>query len=300
MGVRPPDDGDQPWTAFRGTGYWRAPGSGLGPAPGPDSPPGQQDYGAYSGQQNQSAYPVAGWGGEPAVPYGPWGEDPKVKRRGTAKTLALIAVGTVLAIILVQVLWQLTIPDRLEVPAPTGVVFQADGLPEGYEYAATTGGHGDGLICGRVAWELVGEAPRGGHEAVEEAVDLLSSMTGLKVDPSTDVVAPAVRITVEFVSARAIEEAAEGGEGETIGLALTSHSAFGINASEILLNEPFFKSSLRSDSDEGVLVVLHELGHALGLGHSDSSESLMYPSISGETHITDADVAAFQAVMPKC
>jgi hypothetical protein len=215
-------------------------------------------------------------------------------------TLAAIAAITILAVVLVQVLWRLTIPDRLDVPRPEGVALQANGLPEGYEYTGTTGGHGDELVCGQVSWELLGQAPRGGANAVEEAVGILASMTGLAVKPSGEVRSPAVRITFEFVTAREIANAAEGGEGETIGLAITEHTAFGIDASEILLNEPFFESSHRADSDEGVLVVLHELGHALGLGHSASSESLMYPSISPATRITDADVAAFQAVMPDC
>ncbi|MDR2252780.1 MAG: matrixin family metalloprotease [Bifidobacteriaceae bacterium] len=127
-------------------------------------------------------------------------------------------------------------------------------------------------------------------------------MTGLTISPADEIQWATVEFTIEFVSPAEIVAAAgdSGGEGEAIGLAITTHGTFGITDSEILLNEPYFEAALRSASDEAVLVVLHELGHALGLGHSDDPDSLMYPLISARTHITDADVVAFNAAAPDC
>jgi hypothetical protein len=39
-------------------------------------------------------------------------------------------------------------------------------------------------------------------------------------------------------------------------------------------------------------VMLHEMGHLLGLGHSKSAADLMYPSIGGAKPLSPADVAA--------
>jgi hypothetical protein len=176
----------------------------------------------------------------------------------------------------------------------------ANGFPEGYTYAESFSDQGDQLVCGAKSWKVVGEAPPGGTDTVAESMDLLSSMTGMTVKPDSEVAAPAVHITFEFVSREEIEQRSEGTGGETIGLAITTHTTFGINHSEILLNQPFFEEALDHNRDEAALVVLHELGHALGLGHTEDPESLMHPTISASTRITDADVVAFNAVAPDC
>ena len=45
-------------------------------------------------------------------------------------------------------------------------------------------------------------------------------------------------------------------------------------------------------------VALHELGHALGLGHSDRPGAVMYPYYRMSTGLTDDDIAAIQALYP--
>lgn len=296
----PPGTGGLTWNANPGPGgAWPGQAGAAigwdGPGWGEPAPAGAGRPGAASG----SATPYAGWGGmygraNRALEAG--GRGP---RRRTWVTLVGIALAAAMAITLIRFVWDLGTPDRLAVPLPQNVAVQANGLPEGYQYAASTGGRGDELICGPIAWETRGELPPGGLSAVEEAVDLLGQMTGLSVRPRREVDLAAVRITFEFVS-QAELAAAAGGGGEAIGLAMTTHGAAGIYGSEILLSQPYFEAALRLGSDDGVLVVLHELGHALGLDHSVDPKSLMYPELSDKTRITDADVVAFNTAAPDC
>jgi hypothetical protein len=211
-----------------------------------------------------------------------------------------VVVAFAVAVGLVNLAWDWFKPDRLEVPVPEGVSFAANGLPEGYEWAGDLQQGGDKLICGPVTWEVIGDTPPGGVTAVEEAVALAGSMTGVTIEPVEDVKIPAVQITFEYVPSNEIRDSSDNATGDTIGMALTYHTSFGITQSEILLDEPYFSRALKADNDEAILVVLHEIGHAFGLGHSDLENSLMYPSASGQTRIFPEDVAAFAKVAPDC
>jgi hypothetical protein len=230
-----------------------------------------------------------------------WGAPaPKPKRTSTAVKLAIIVVGFAVAVGLVNIVWNALTPERTAVPTAEHVTLGTNGLPAGYEWAGDLQAGGDKLICGPVTWELLGDVPGGGRKAVQEAVDLAAEMTGVSIEPVRQVDIPAVEITFEYVPSRELQGSSTKAGGDTIGLALTQHTSFGITESQILLDEPFFDTALRSNHDEAVLTILHEIGHAFGLGHSNVPDSLMYPSTSGRSRITAEDVAAFATVAPSC
>jgi hypothetical protein len=235
------------------------------------------------------------------LPADGWGApQPMSRRRRTAIKLIGIVVVFAVAVAAVNIVWDLLRHDATEVPSAANVALGPAGLPEGYEWAGEYQQGGDRLICGPVTWELVGDYPVGGRNAVEEAVELASQMTGVAINPVEEVAVPAVEITFEYVSSAELESHTTGSGDHAIGLAITQHTTFGITESEVLLDREFFDNALSSNPDQAVLTVLHEIGHAFGLGHSDLDQSLMYPYISARTRIFEEDVAAFAAVAPDC
>lgn len=46
------------------------------------------------------------------------------------------------------------------------------------------------------------------------------------------------------------------------------------------------------------LILLHEFGHAIGLGHSENPDSVMFDKYHNRTGITDADLAVLRKLYP--
>ena len=55
-------------------------------------------------------------------------------------------------------------------------------------------------------------------------------------------------------------------------------------------------SDVRMNDDEIYEVALHQIGHALGLKHSSNSREIMFPDITGVTHLTSDDIKAFNKI----
>jgi len=62
-----------------------------------------------------------------------------------------------------------------------------------------------------------------------------------------------------------------------------------INHAQASLNSTYDKSISRS-------VAIHEVGHALGLNHSENRDSVMYPMDQGKTTLSSADLSGLRAI----
>jgi hypothetical protein len=85
-----------------------------------------------------------------------------------------------------------------------------------------------------------------------------------------------------------------------LGLALiTSTTETTITGSVVLLNDKNDTEFINLEYHEAVAVIAHELGHALGLGHSQEEESLMYASlVTKRSHLGLDDIHGISYLYP--
>tara|TARA_B100000927_G_C16444322_1_gene461108 strand:+ start:302 stop:1069 length:768 start_codon:yes stop_codon:yes gene_type:complete len=85
-----------------------------------------------------------------------------------------------------------------------------------------------------------------------------------------------------------------------LGLALiTSTTETTITGSVVLLNDKNDSEFINLEYHEAVAVIAHELGHALGLGHSQEEESLMYASlVTKRSHLGLDDIHGISYLYP--
>ena len=171
---------------------------------------------------------------------------------------------------------------------PSAVVWNADvsGL------SAKTAGY----VRGDIAWAL-GQWGGASGVAVREGAEEL-----LGYDNSSATVLPSAggdtgrRILVKFVA----DKDSTYLSGQVVGVA-TPTSAI-MDAQEFLQGSAAFRTDYVEHASKSELraLLLHELGHAMGLGHSTDKKSVMYPTVSQATTLTQGDLSGIKEFTKAC
>lgn len=197
----------------------------------------------------------------------------------TLALLALVGLGSAQAGVRMPEL-----PSGLTVPTPDSVLMH-DALVEGrdYSFLAHVNGSPVRWPCGvPVSVNIEGQAPAGSESALAQSVAMLRDASGLDLRAG-DLANGAGAITVRYAPA-----------GTAVGdLHLDADPELGVGGPSWSARDGVIRSGevlIRSDSSitdplsaTGRRVLLHELGHALGLGHAAAG----LPEVMGST--TGAD-----------
>ena len=75
-----------------------------------------------------------------------------------------------------------------------------------------------------------------------------------------------------------------------------------MDAQEFLQGSAAFRTDYVEHASKSELraLLLHELGHAMGLGHSTDKKSVMYPTVSQATTLTQGDLSGIKEFTKAC
>jgi hypothetical protein len=176
----------------------------------------------------------------------------------------------------------------------------AAALPDGYAYLQTVFGRPVlPKVCDPISYTLDPEGlPDGGAAIVEQAIDQVAYLTGLTFVPASE-------DTTGFTINIAFHEPTLDSrlQGQAIGVTQTRIGGTPISAyiaeANIALDTNWYDRAIRRAPTLAITATVHELGHAIGLGHTAIEDSIMNPWI-GATEPTTADRQAFAALSVGC
>ncbi|MEO9325005.1 matrixin family metalloprotease [Nocardioides sp. C4-1] len=142
-------------------------------------------------------------------------------------------------------------------------------------------------------------APNGWRSTLEESLDAVSAATGLEMviegetgeRPGDDRFTALNRPKPVLVSWATAEEVPEL-DGDTVGLAGPFRGAGDVYVTgTVTLDGPDFQNmTFRGELDLQKAVIMHELGHLVGLDHVDDDRQLMYPTTTFQDSFGEGDL----------
>lgn len=144
-------------------------------------------------------------------------------------------------------------------------------------------------------YHFAANMPTDAKQVFEEAVATYNA-TGVVKLIEGEGTAKQNRITF-FVYSKATSTASQGliesGHGGPKIIERTGWGAYTVNHARAGLNMKYPQMGIKKS------VAVHELGHALGLDHSGSVTSVMYPIDHGRSVLSKMDIAALKSIYPE-
>ncbi|MBX3099337.1 MAG: matrixin family metalloprotease [Salinibacterium sp.] len=170
----------------------------------------------------------------------------------------------------------------------------SSGLVEGVDYAflSGSGDNAAGWSCSApITVSLMGDYPVGANATLAAAVASIGSASGLPLQLGAD--GTPGDITVSYLPSADVE--AKGGDDGAIGVASPIIVGGSITSATVVIDEE--SPSNDPASYLAVLVLEHELGHAVGLDHVDHGGELMQPQLDPTlTGLGEGDLRGLQLV----
>ena len=162
-----------------------------------------------------------------------------------------------------------------------------------YSYLATTDGLPDRWSCtSPIEIGVTAGAPSGASAAVKSAIDRIAGVSGLPLRYG-DSTSP--QIAVSYVPTATVQRI--GHDNETVGVTQTrADSAGTYQHADIAIARDSDVNAIGSTTAR--LVLLHELMHAVGLGHATATNELMAPVLDPQkaSDLGQGDIAALQSL----